>query len=438
MTTAPEAGPWLLDTALRRREAAGRPLRIGVVGAGTMGRAVVRQILLYTPGITVPVICNRTPSRALDVFRSCGRVDARVVSTVSGVEDAARAGGAVVVDDPGLVCRADGIDAVFEITGAIEPAAALMPEAIEHGKHVLHQDAELEATVGPAIKARADRAGVVFSNTNGDQPGLQVDLYRRVVMMGFEPLLCGNVKGLHDPYRNPETQAAFAREWEQGVGLVTSAADGTKISCEQAVVANHVGFTVPRRGMFGGEHRVALEEVAAAYDPDALRELGGIVDYIVGARPAGGVYCLFASDDPEQRRRLALYKLGPGPLYCLYNHAHLCHLEAPQSIARALLCGDATTAPWAGMHVEVVAVAKKDLGAGEILDGLGGFTMYGQCERAAVVRDQGFLPIGIAGGLRLKHAVRRDAVIRRDDVLGAGDRLVDLLRREQEALVAGT
>jgi predicted homoserine dehydrogenase-like protein len=250
--------------------------------------------------------------------------------------------------------------------------------------------------------------------------------------IGLRPLLAGNIKGLQDPYRTPATQRAFAERWGQKPEMVTSFADGTKISCEQAIVANGAGFSVARRGMLGYEHPGHVDELTTRYDVDMLRGLGGIVDYVVGAKPGPGVFVLATHDDPKQRHYLELYKLGTGPLYSFYTPYHLCHFEVPLSVARAVLCGDPVLQPLGAPTVEVVTTAKRDLAAGEVLDGLGGYMSYGQCENARPARDERLLPMGLAGGCRLLHDVPKDAVLRYDDVELPGGRLADRLRTEQE------
>ena len=149
-------------------------------------------------------------------------------------------------------------------------------------------NAELDATVGPLLKVQAERAGVVISNTDGDQPGVTMNLYRFVKGIGLEPLVAGNVKGLHDPYRNPTTQKGFAEKWGQRPSMVTSFADGTKISFEQAIVANAFGLTVEKRGMVGREHKEHVDAGVRYYDVESLRRKGGVVDYFVGAQPGPG------------------------------------------------------------------------------------------------------------------------------------------------------
>ena len=283
------------------------------------------------------------------------------------LEQAVASGIPAVTEDALLLCQAGGIDAIVEITGTVEHAARVTLEAISHGKHVVLMNAEVDGTVGPILKTYADRAGVVLTSADGDQPGVMMNLYRFVRGIGVKPVLCGNIKGLHDPYRNPTTQEGFARQWGQNPSMVTSFADGTKISFENAIVANGTGMRVARRGMFGPTVAAGtpIQEVAELYPIDELLEGPGIVDYVVGAMPGPGVFVLGTHDHPQQRHYLALYKLGDGPLYCFYTPYHLCHFEVPNTVARAVLFGDAALAPLGGPCVEVVAAAKVDLNAGD-------------------------------------------------------------------------
>jgi len=216
--------------------------------------------------------------------------------------------------------------------------------------------------------------------------------------------------------------------------MVTSFADGTKVSFEQALVANATGMTVEKRGLRGADHRGHVDELTAAYDVDALRELGGVVDYVVGSKPGPGVFVLATHDDPKQRHYLNLYKLGEGPLYSFYTPYHLCHFEVPLTVARAVLFGDAAIQPAGPPTVEVVTVAKHDLTAGQALDGLGGYDTYGVCERADVTAGERLLPMGVAEGCTLRHDVPKDQVLTYADVQVPEGRLIDRLRAEQATL----
>lgn len=420
----------IVDRELETREAEGRPIRVGMVGAGFMGQGVANQIVGSTPGMELVAISNRHPDRAEAAFAYAG-VDGVVrAGSAAQVQAAVEAGRAVVTDDPTALTRAGPIDVIVEVTGAVEFGAAVTLDAIEHGTHVVLMNAEVDGTVGPILKSRADAAGVVLSACDGDQPGVQMNLFRFVRGLGLEPLLCGNIKGLHDPYRNPTTQEGFAAQWGQNVYMVTSFADGTKISFEQAIVANATGFTVPRRGMWGRDFDGFVDDATGLYDVAELRAMGGIVDYLVKTRPSPGVFVFAAHDDPRQQHYLNLYKLGQGPLYSFYAPYHLCHFEVPTSLARAVM-GDAVLSPLSGPVVEVVAAAKVDLSAGTVLDGLGGYHTYGLAERADVTVADRLLPMGVAEGCRLRASVAADAVLSYDDVEVPPGRVVDRLRAEQ-------
>ena len=425
----------VVDRALEQRLAEGNPVRVGMVGAGFMGRGIALQILGSVPGLRLVAIANRTLQRAREAYEEAGADDVEVVESAAELEAAVAAGRYAITDDPRVVTEAGPIEAVIEVTGTVEEAATVVLSAIEQGKHVVLMNAELDGTIGPILKTYADRAGVVFTNADGDQPGVTANLHRFVRGIGVRPVLCGNIKGLHDPYRNPTTQEGFARQWGQNPMMVTSFADGTKISFEQAIVANATGMRVAKRGMHGPtvEPGTHIREAVTLFDAEELLEGPGIVDYVVGAEPGPGVFVLGTHDHPQQRHYLNLYKLGEGPLYCFYTPMHLCHFEVPNTVARAVLFGDATIAPLGGPLVDVVAAAKIDLETGRELDTLGGYTVYGLAENSDVAAADRLLPIGLAPGCRVRRDVAKDAVLTYDDVELPKGRLGDRLRAEQDA-----
>lgn len=423
----------IVDTALRRREEQNRPIRVGMVGAGFMGRGLACHMVRSVPGLRLAAIASRRPATAERVCSEAGVQPVRA-DTVAGIEAAVAAGRTVVTEDAFTLLAAEGIDCLVDVTGAVEFGARVTVAAIERGLPVVTMNAELDGTVGPLLAHRARKAGVVLTGADGDQPGVQGNLLRFVRGLGVKPLVAGNVKGLQDEYRTPATQRGFAERWGQNVHMVTSFADGTKVSFEQAIVANAHGFTVGRRGMYGREHNGHVDELTDVYDLDELRELGGVVDYVVGARPGPGVYVIGTHDDPQQRHYLELYKLGKGPLYSFYTPYHLCHFEVPHTIARAVDFADAALTPPAGPRVDVVATAKRDLKAGGIVDGLGGYDTYGVAETHAATRALGLLPMGVAEGCVLLRDVGKDAVLTYDDVRLPPGRLIDELRGEQNDL----
>ena len=422
----------LVDRALEERQREGRPVRVAMVGAGFMGRGVAARIA-RTPGMELVGVSNRHLAGDERALREAGAAELRTVDDAAGVDKAAADGVPAVTEDAAALCAAESVDVVCDVTGAVEFGAHVTLDAFAHGKHVVTMNAELDGTVGPLLKVLADEAGVVFSGVDGDQPGVQMNLHRFVRGIGVTPLVCGNIKGLQDPYRTPTTQEGFARTWGQDPRMVTSFADGTKVSFEQAVVANATGMTVARRGMGGADHAGHVDELTTAYDVDALQELGGVVDYVVGAKPGPGVFVLGTTDDPASRHYLHLYKLGEGPLYSFYTPYHLCHFEVPASLARAVLFGDAVIAAAGAAAVEVVETAKTALSAGTQLDGLGGYLTYGVGVAASATTQQRLLPMGVAEGCRLLGDVPQDHVLTYDDVELPDGRLVDELRRQQLA-----
>jgi predicted homoserine dehydrogenase-like protein len=425
----------ILDTALRRREAEGRPIRVGMIGAGFMGRGLANQIVNSVPGMQLVAVANRTLAHAERAYAEAGVEPVRVEN--AGELDAAiEKGTPAVLEDAFELIKAVHLDCVVDVTGAVEFGARVTVAAIDRGLPVVTMNAELDGTVGPLLAHRAREAGVVLTGSDGDQPGVQANLLRFVKGLGVTPLVAGNIKGLQDEYRTPTTQKAFAERWGQDPYMVTSFADGTKISFEQAIVANAFGLTVPKRGMNGWDHEGHVDELTTRYEVDELRELGGIVDYVVKAKPGPGVFVLGTHDDPKQRHYLELYKLGTGPLYSFYTPYHLCHFEVPNSVVRAVDFGDAALAPPAGPRVDVVATTKQDLRAGATVDGLGGYDTYGVAEESAVVRAENLLPMGVAEGCVLRRDVPKDTVLTYADVTLPPDRLVDQLREEQEKLFA--
>lgn len=424
----------IVDTALIAREADGNPIRVGMIGAGFMARGIANQMHNYMRGMRLVAIANRTVENAIGVFESAAMGKPAQADTLQQLEQAIDRGVPVVTGDPDLLCEAGNIDILLESTGHIEFGARVTMKAIECGKDLVSMNAELDGTVGPMLKRYADKAGTLLTGCDGDQPAVQMNLHRFVESIGMRPLVCGNIKGLQDRYRNPETQASFAKQWGQTATMVTSFADGTKISFEQAIVANATGMSIACRGMLGYEWDGHVDELIPRFDVDELSELGGIVDYVVGSQPSPGVFVFATNDgDPIQAHYLNYGKLGEGPLYSFYVPYHLTVLEVPLSLARAALFRDSAIAPIAGPEVDVVAIAKKDLRKGETIDGLGGFLTYGVCETAAKTREDRLLPMGLAEGCQLKESVTKDAVLTLDDVILPKDSLTVKLRKEQDA-----
>jgi predicted homoserine dehydrogenase-like protein len=426
----------LVDAALERRAQEGNPIRVALSGAGYMGHGIALQIVGAVPGIDLVAIAARDADRAGEAFAAAGVADALPVTDEAGLAAALAAGRPAVTADAELLARAEGVEAVIEATGDVDAGSRFALAAIESGKHVVLVNAELDGTLGPLLKARADRAGVVVSYTDGDEPGLIANLSRYVRAIGLEPVLAGNLKGLLDPYRTPETQRAFAAAVGQKERMVTSFADGTKLSLEATITANALGFRVVRRGMTG--HRCEhVNDAAGFFELEELLR-GGIVDFVLGAQPGSGAFVVGYGDDPGRQRYLSYFKLGEGPLYTFYQPWHLPNFDVPLTVARAVLFHDAAVAPLGPPRCEVVTIAKRELPEGIVLDGIGGFDCFGTIENAETARTENLLPIGLAEGCRLRRALAIDEPVSSEDVEVPADRLADTLWSEQLELFSGS
>jgi predicted homoserine dehydrogenase-like protein len=420
----------IVDNALRRLATLDTPIRVGLVGAGFMAQGLTNQIENSVPGMRMAGIYNRKPGRAIHCYEYAGRTPV-VASSQSAFDAAVEARKPVVAEDPHFISRSPHIDILVDTTGSVEFGSRMILDAFEHGKSVVLMNAEVDATVGPILRVYAKKHGQILSACDGDEPGVQMNLVRWVRGLGLKPRLVGNVKGLQDPYRNPTTQQGWAERWGQNAAMVTSFADGSKISFEQAIVANATGFGVLQRGMSRGvKYDGSILDIPKLYDVEQLRAMGGAVDYTVGPSLVK-VFVLAEHDDPKQRHYLNLYKMGEGPLYPFWTPYHLVHFECPNAVARVHVFRDELAPPLGGPVVEVCAVAKRDLKAGETLDEYGMYMTYGEAVNVQEMCASRYLPEGLVEGCRLKRDIPKDQVLTYEDVELPQDRLADKLRAEQ-------
>ncbi len=319
-------------SVLQAREADKRPIRVGVVGAGATGRAIALQLGTPVPGMRLAGMANRTPRHAERAFQEAGIREWRTAKTAGEAEACIARGIPVISDDPHVLTRCGAIDLIVEVTGTVDFGASVALDAFKHGKPVVLVNAELDSLIGPILKAKADEAGVVLTHTDGDEPGVAMTLFRYVQTVGLRPVAAGNIKGMVDYYRTPETQRGFAAQHDQDVRKVTSFADATKLSMETTVLANATGFGVARRGMHGPACGY-VRELAKLLPPEAMLN-GGIVDYSVGAAPHTGAFVVVHELNPHKRTQLAYYKLGDGPFYVFYTPFHLPHIQLPSTIGQ--------------------------------------------------------------------------------------------------------
>jgi predicted homoserine dehydrogenase-like protein len=414
---------------LQRLEDSRTPIRVGVIGSGLMGRGLVHQ-LARMPGMRPALIVARNIERALLACRDAGFAVDDIVVT----DDALRFSKAVwanklaITTDVELAADVAPVDAFIECTGAVEYGAKAALACIRNGRHFVSMNAETDATVGCLLKQEADRAGVVYTNCDGDQPGVLMRLIEYCRGCGLDVRAAVNCKGFMDIHATPDSILPWASKQNTSPRMTASFTDGTKLNIEMNVVANATGMLPARRGMIGvrTDLKNAIEDFRKA---GAL--LGApAVDYTLGGDFGGGVFVIARTDDPRVAAPYMRYfKMGDGPDYLFFRPYHLCHLEAPLSAAEAVLYREPTVAPLGRPVAHTVALAKRALKAGETLDGIGGFTCYGEVEVAQ--RCAGLLPVGLAEDVRLTRDIAAGEPIPLDAVaLDDGRLLVSLWRRQ--------
>ena len=421
----------------RREREVGRAVCVGVVGAGFFGSGLVRR-LEKVRGMRAGVVANRTLSRAIDAIRSAGVGDRDIVVTDDG-DAAGRAveeGKYVATSRLDLPAEVSTVDVIMEATGDVLVGAAVALGAIRAGKHAVCANPECQATVGAMLRREADRYGVIYSDVDGDEPGISKRLVDFVEGLGFDVRLAGNCKGVLKPWATPETQRGFAEANGLQPWMATAAADGTKLHFEMTCVANATGYGLPGGRSVDMSGTTVTPETLVG-DLEAAGVLGdgiglGVVDYVFGM--SSGVFCIVRCEDVQTRRELKYLKMGDGPHYVLRRPHVLIHYEAPLSAAEAVLYSHATITPLPGEPVaETVAYAKRDLAAGRRLDGIGGFDVRGVITSGELARREGLVPIGLASCFRVIRPVAADAPIRWEAVEPVEDNELLALRRRQDA-----
>ncbi len=413
--------------SLRRKlEALGRegkPVRVGIVGVGQMGRGFVAQVA-GIPGMEVVAAADMDPKRAMAAFRETGRDP---VEGLNGTPERPAA-----TDDALGLVRSPSVDVVVEATGVTDIGARIAYEAIQEGKHAVMLNAEADVTVGAILGRMARSAGVVYTGSAGDEPGAIMELYDFARSLGFEVVVAG--KGKNNPLdvsATPESLAEEAGRKKMNPKMLASFVDGTKTMVEMASVANAVGFSVDVPNMHGPAETVPkrLGKIFGLKEEGGILSSYGTVDYVRGVAP--GVFVVVRSEGGAVRETMEYLGMGEGPNHVLYRPYHLTSLETPISVARAAVYGEPTIVSRRVPSAEVVAVAKRDLAAGEKLGGIGSADYYGGVYN--VLEAAEMLPLGLAAGARVTRAIAKGSVIPRAGVETAENSFVVDLRRLQDA-----
>ncbi len=373
-----------------------KAIKVAIVGTGKMGRGLVIQ-LSRIKGMLPQLVINRNGEKALNSLLKAGvRKDEIVVTnSLTKLNSALEKGKFVVSEDMDLAAKANTIHAIVDATGVPEVGAKLALVAIENRKHIIMLNVEADSVIGPILYKYAKEAGVIYTGTAGDEPGAVMELYDFAKRLGFEVLAMG--KGKNNPLdveANPDSVQEDAFKKALNPRMLTGFIDGTNTMIEMTCIANATGFIPDIRGGHGIDSNI--EDLVDFFK---LKEEGGIlnsyqvVDYVRGIAP--GVFLIFTTDLEDIHDQLRYLNMGEGPNYVLYRPYHLTSLETPNSIFEACLNHKPTIAPTKGLVADTIAIAKKDLKAGERLDGIGGFTVYGSIEKYKVAKEENLVPIGL-------------------------------------------
>jgi predicted homoserine dehydrogenase-like protein len=440
-----------LHRLLCKRDAEGRPLRVALIGAGKFGAMYLSQVRT-TPGMHVPAVVDLHPERARDALLRTGWDAARIGA--SSIEAGVRDRTVHITDDALAAIASPHIDIVIDATG--HPAAGIRHAlaCFAHGKHIVMVNVEADALAGPLLAREAERAGVVYSLAYGDQPALICELVDWARTAGLEVVAAGKGTKYLPEYHasTPDTVWPYygftpemVAQGDFNAQMFNSFLDGTKSAIEMAAVANATGLTPAPHGLEFPP--CGVDDLCRVLRP---RTAGGVlhhsgqVEVVSSLERDGkpvfrdlrwGVYVVFEGGSDYVRRCFQEYGLitdESGRYSAMYKPYHLIGLELGISIASVGLRGEPTGSPQA-FNGDVVATAKRDLRAGELLDGEGGYTVYGKLMPAADSLRLGGLPLGLANGMKLLNPVKAGAAVRWSDVAYDASNSAVKFRREMEA-----
>jgi predicted homoserine dehydrogenase-like protein len=441
---------------LLAREAAGRPIRVALIGAGKFGTMILAQLNLMH-GVHLAVLADLDLTRAKEAAVRAGWEPERFVAAEnpSAANDIARSGGTALVPSGEIAATCD-VDVVIEATGLVEAGALHAHRAIEAGHHVIMVTVEADVAVGPILHHKAQRNGAVYSLAYGDQPGLICELIDWARTSGFRVVAAGKGTKFLPKYRRstPDTWYTYygftPEEVERGgfnSRMFNSFLDGTKSAIEAAAVANASGLAISGTGLSFAP--VAVERLASVMCPQTwggILEREGMVDIVTCVNEdetfipnhlRWGVYITFTSDSAYSRQCWPEYGIATDPsgrYAAQWRPYHFIGLEIGVSIASVVLEGEATGAPSFGPLAEVVCATRQAMRAGEMIDGEGGYAVYGTAVSVERAGRERLVPMGLAYGLELIHDVGADHLIGEADVTGDKSSFTWKLRLEQEQL----
>jgi predicted homoserine dehydrogenase-like protein len=422
----------MIKQALEARASRGEPIQVGFVGAGRMGTGAICQIGLMR-GMRTAIIADIDIARVVRAFELTGykRDDIVITDGESEAADAIRHNKPVATEDSQMMLDLD-IDAVVESTGNPEVGARVALQAIQARKHTIMLNVETDVVIGPILHRMAVSAGVVYTVSSGDEPGLIAEYYDRYSALGFEVVAVGKAPssiGHFDRYATPDSVAEDARSLGVNPHFLVTFRDATKTMIEMSCVSNYTGLVPDIRGMHGPI--AGIHEVPSMFRPKdeggilnrrgvvdyarPLKKQDGSIDFDMSVTP--GVFLVVRTEHKQIQEDLKYLDVtGSDGYYNMYTPYHLVTNEIPLSIVNAVEYGSPTIVPKLGLVSEVFGAAKRSLKVGDIIDGPGGSTVYALNDLREVTEAEGVVPLGLLPGAKLKRDVSTDQTITYDMV----------------------
>lgn len=425
-----------MNYKLKALEEKGIPIRAGIVGAGQMGRGMVGQMMAMK-GMTPAVVADTNPERAINAYQMAGVHDSDILvaKTLDEANRAVESGKFVVTENSELATKLNLIDAVVDATGVPEAGAKVAIDSINNGKHICMLNVETDVCIGHILYKMAKNAGVVYTGSAGDEPGAVMELFDFADASGFTVRVLGKGKNNKvDKASTPESVLEEANRKGVSPKMLCSFKDGTKTMVEMTAMANATGFVPDVMGAHGPQGSVKeLPKILSLKSEGGILNNYGVVEYVDGIAP--GVFVIITSDLPYVKHELNYLSMGEGPNYILYRPYHLCSLETPLTVAKAVIDNEPTLIPRCGKVAETITVAKRDLNAGEYLDGIGGYTIYGTFAKAEEAKNLGAVPMGIINkNTRMVKNCKKGELITYDMLSLDNDSTMVQLRKLQDSL----
>lgn len=425
-----------IDIRLEELQEAGKTIQVGLIGAGQMGTEIITQIGEMV-GMDIAVVVDLDADRAAAGYGYSKKKPKVVkVKNLEEAEKAAADGKAIAAADFTIATRLSTVDAIVDATGSTEMGARISMDAINYGKNIVMMNVECDITIGPILRQMAENAGVVYSLAAGDEPAAIVELYRFAKVLGFEIIAAG--KGKNNPlniYSTPDTEREKAEKRKMSATMLCEFVDGSKTAIEMAAVSNATGLIPDVRGMHAAKSDVpGLNSVFVPKKDGGILENRGVVDFAIGVHP--GVFLVVYTDNKRIQEGLVQRDMGDGPYYTLFRPFHLCSIEVPLTIAQGVLYGESSGHPLKKLTSECITVAKRDLKAGETLDGIGEFCYRGSIDRYETAKAERLVPLGLGKGCVLKQDVPNDTPITWDMIETVPESVLLELRKLQERTLA--